>query len=246
LMVVNALVHHPELFSNYMAIDPSLWWDENLVLHQAKEALTKQDYADKLMFVGVANTFDASLTYESIEADTTEDTEHIRAILSFSKAAEKKTPSKLQFDWKYYPNEDHGSVPFINEYDALHFLFSWYKYEGWDHFYSDDTTSSSEQLLEPVLAYYKLLSSRLGYEVLPDESKINEIGYLYIAKEEYERAEAFLQLNVNNFPESSNAHDSMGDWYVAVGKNEDAKKSFSKAVEIDGSPGSKTKLDELN
>lgn len=38
-MVVNTLAHHADLFSIYIAVDPSLWWDQQKVLQTAEFAL---------------------------------------------------------------------------------------------------------------------------------------------------------------------------------------------------------------
>ncbi|HMG68874.1 MAG TPA: alpha/beta hydrolase-fold protein, partial [Chitinophagaceae bacterium] len=32
LMVINTLMHHPKLFNAYVAIDPSMWWDDKKLL----------------------------------------------------------------------------------------------------------------------------------------------------------------------------------------------------------------------
>ncbi|HLZ90033.1 MAG TPA: alpha/beta hydrolase-fold protein [Puia sp.] len=42
LMVINTLINHPNLFSAYLAIDPSMWWDDRKLLKQAGTVLARQ------------------------------------------------------------------------------------------------------------------------------------------------------------------------------------------------------------
>lgn len=35
LLATHALIHRPEIFDAYLAISPSLWWDEELLLAEA-------------------------------------------------------------------------------------------------------------------------------------------------------------------------------------------------------------------
>lgn len=39
LFTINALIKHPHVFNNYIAIDPSLDWDNQKLLKQAKEKI---------------------------------------------------------------------------------------------------------------------------------------------------------------------------------------------------------------
>ena len=54
LFAINTLVNHPSLFENYMAIDPSLDWDHQKLLKQAKEKLQHEDFKGKSLFVSLA------------------------------------------------------------------------------------------------------------------------------------------------------------------------------------------------
>ncbi|HEX3386461.1 MAG TPA: alpha/beta hydrolase-fold protein, partial [Mucilaginibacter sp.] len=34
LMAINTLINHPEMFNAYVAIDPSMWWDDRKLLNR--------------------------------------------------------------------------------------------------------------------------------------------------------------------------------------------------------------------
>jgi predicted alpha/beta superfamily hydrolase len=127
LTVMNILVHHPDLFNDYVAIDPSMWWDSRRLLNETKTALRDRRFEGKKLFVGVANTMPPGMDIRNAVSDTSGMTGHIRAILALNEAINKSPSNGLQYDYKYYKNDDHGSVPLIAEYDALHFLYRGYK-----------------------------------------------------------------------------------------------------------------------
>lgn len=56
LTVTNTLIHRPRLFNAYVAIDPSMWWDHQKLLHEAKLALAGRDYRGESLYLGIANT----------------------------------------------------------------------------------------------------------------------------------------------------------------------------------------------
>jgi hypothetical protein len=48
----------------------------------------------------------------------------------------------------------------------------------------------------------------MGYQIKPDEGEINFIGYDFLGRKINKTAESLFQLNVENYPESSNVYDS--------------------------------------
>ena len=61
----------------------------------------------------------------------------------------------------------------------------------------------------------------------------------------YDEAQALFQLNINNYPNSANVYDSMGDCFLNKSKNEEAIKYFKKALELGATEETKSKLDSL-
>jgi len=91
LTVMNTLIETPELFSSYVAIDPSMWYNDQRLLHKIKNEKIDKKYQNKALFLGIANTMSGSNRYISqeldtlsVQKDTTLKTEHIRAILELN------------------------------------------------------------------------------------------------------------------------------------------------------------------
>ena len=244
LSVFQALYTRPELFANYISIDPSFWWDEGVMLEWTDSVQKILDFEGKALYVGVANTMEEGMAIEDARQDTSQVTNHIRSILAFvDKSA--RTPLKgLSFAWNYYEEDDHGSVPLITEYDALRFLFSWYRLKGLEPFFMPESQRTAEELIAHLDSHYGSLTERFGYEVHPPESLVNSLGYNFIQRKP-EYARALFELNIRNYPQSANVFDSMGDYFLAQSDTLNAIEQFRKAYELGESPFTKEKLDAL-
>jgi len=245
LASIYTLLQRPHLFNNYISIDPSLWWDNELVLKQAKSILNEKDFSNKSLYVGIANTMPKEFEIENVEKDTTLMTNHIRSILEFSKTVVPNSSSGLNFNYKYYENDSHSSAPFITEYDAFRFLFSWYDLGDIMNDITNPETST-EAIINNLNSHYKTVSEHFAYKVNPPENLINQLGYGFIGQENFDKALVLFKMNVENYPESSNVYDSLGDAYVALEENDKAIEAFSKALTTGGgNTYSKAKLDAL-
>jgi predicted alpha/beta superfamily hydrolase len=237
LFTINTLINHPDLFNAYVAIDPSLWWDDQKILRQGEIALRDNKFTNKSLFFAIANTMNSGMDTQRVIHDTSVSTMHIRSNLLFTKYLDSTSGSGLRYRWKYYNDDSHGSVPLIAEYDALHFLFDFYKmpFQG-----------NPDSLTVPILSdHYGFVSEKMGYTILPPENAINNFGYYFLGKNMFDRAYGFFRLNITNYPNSSNAYDSMGDLYVAEKNNKKAIEYFEKALTLNDNPDTRKKLEKL-
>ncbi|MBS1532361.1 MAG: alpha/beta hydrolase, partial [Bacteroidetes bacterium] len=118
LTVMNIMVHHPGMFKTYVAIDPSMWWDKQKLLNQARDAFRQDNYNGESLYLGIANTMPGGMDTVQVRVDTTGDTYHIRSILQLKDLLQRdKKKDGLNFSYAYYKNDNHGSVPLITEYD---------------------------------------------------------------------------------------------------------------------------------
>src|SRR4029434_4595008 len=56
ITAIQALYTMPETFNAYVAIDPSLWWDNRVLLMQTREKFSKRGRAGRTLYVAQANT----------------------------------------------------------------------------------------------------------------------------------------------------------------------------------------------
>lgn len=248
LTVINTIVDRPYLFDNYIAIEPSLWWDNQYILRVADTSFNKPKYSRKSLFVGVANTMHPNFDMDRLYLDTSKNTIHLRSLLQFVNILEKKTNNGLHFGWKFYTNDDHTSAAFITEYDALRFMFPWYILSIPEKYYSEPCSKKySDELIHLITKHYDTISYHFGYKVLPPELTIKYLGegFLYF-RQKPEYALALFEFNINNYPNSVSAYETMGDYYLTRSDTIKAIEFFSKAVEIEGKEISKDLIEKLD
>jgi predicted alpha/beta superfamily hydrolase len=241
LTVVNALVNYTHLFNAYVAIDPSMWWDDFRFLKECKTKLTNAKFNNVSLYLGIANTMENSMEIATVQKDTTKNSKHIRSILDLDNHLKNTTQNKLSYKSKYYPDDTHNSAPLITEYDAVRFFFDFYKL----NITMEDYTSSTTAFPQKVENHFNAVSDRMGYKVTPPEGLVNNFGYSALEKKNMEQAVYFFKLNVKNYPDSANVHDSLGDYFVAIGDKTNAIICFKKALSINVVPETAQKLKTL-
>lgn len=55
LLALHALIHRPEVFQSYIAIDPSLWWHDRLLIRQAEESLEAINLQNTAVYLSMAS-----------------------------------------------------------------------------------------------------------------------------------------------------------------------------------------------
>ena len=241
LTVVNTLIHHPYLFNAYISLDGALWWNNQQIVTEAKMILANTNYKGKTLFMALANRMEREMDTLKVQKDTTEGTELIRSNLKFIKDIFKNKTNQLRFKHAFYENDDHNSVRLIGEYDALRFIFDYYKLK----IYNSELDDPNFKLDSLLVTHYNNVSTQIGYLIKPDESQVNSLAYHMLNQKQFNKAEALFKLNITNYSETANCYDGLGDLYLAKGDKEKAIKSFKKTVSLKAIPETKEKLEKL-
>lgn len=115
ITTINCMFTHPDMFNAYIAISPSLWWDNKYILKLAENKLTKSAYLNKMLFYSTGN--------EGINEQNSFHTD----VLKFDSLIVNRTPKGLLYKYKCYPEESHMSEPIVAYYDALRFIYQDWK-----------------------------------------------------------------------------------------------------------------------
>jgi len=110
VFVTYALLNEPQLFTNYIAGDPSYWWDNGVMLKQVKEKLPSLAGKGKALYIG------------GREGQGMKEM-NINPMDSLLK---KDAPADFRWVVKAYPGESHGTVRLKNFYDGLRFAYADY------------------------------------------------------------------------------------------------------------------------
>lgn len=241
LMVMQTLVHHTNLFNSYICIDPSMWWDKQHLLKEAKKEIAEKKFQGISLFLGIANTMEDGINITNVMKDTSTLTSHIRSILALRSYLENNKQNGLKYRGKYYNDDSHASVPLITEYDALHFLFDYYPLKITFKDFADSTSA----LFDKCEKHFSNVSKQMGYRVKSPEILMNHMGYQALESKQFKKAERFFKYNIDNYPESYNAYDSMGDYFEAIGDKLSAINNFRKALSIKENIDTRKKLENL-
>jgi predicted alpha/beta superfamily hydrolase len=247
LFVGNMLLEHPYLFNNYLAIDPSLDWDNQYMLKRADTVFSKRDFKGKSLFVSLGaeqlHMMDSGVTLENVHEDKTEFSLFARSILEFSELA-KQNAKGLTFFNQVYPNELHGTVPLPSMRDGLVSIFSWYQFKNPPKYNNPETPLNELKIM--IEEQEKVLSEKFGYNVPPMiEEMLVGYGFMFMQTGQIEKASHFFKLGVKHYPESEMTHVSLAEFYESQGDFSNAITQLHRANEIGGVDQYAEKIQEL-
>ncbi|WP_313375732.1 alpha/beta hydrolase-fold protein [Chishuiella sp.] len=181
LFAVYTLVNHPDSFNAYIAIDPSLWWDNKIVFKQAQEKFKTTTIQNKSLYVALAHE----------KPDAQKDRlEHGNTIRKFCE--ELLPTTQIYSSWKYYPDYNHGSVPIPASYDAMVALFKGIELPIRD-------ISQKPELVQET---YVNFSKKMNYTFLPEESLLLEVIKYTKRINQEENTSKILDYSLKIYPDS--------------------------------------------
>ncbi len=242
LFTLNALIHHTTVFDNYVAIDPSIRWDNFSFFKEASQVLRNKKFDKKSLYLAVANRLPKGLNLNTVLKDTLKSSEHMRTILQFNEIC--KQASELNFDWGFYVNDNHNGVPFIAAYDAVRSLFDWYNFNE-EFLFEEGLNMSVQELMDVITKHFENISDHFNYTFLPPETSINRYGDIMMSVQQHEKAFALYDLNIQNYPNSFRVFDAMGDFYRAQSNKEKSIEFYQKSLSLQETDFIRRKLNNL-
>lgn len=96
-------------------------------------------------------------------------------------------------------------------------------------------TAIDKQSIDEILALYQQLRTMPKTRYDFSEPELNNVGYALLDRGRHNDAIRIFEMNVRQFPSSSNAFDSLGEALYRGGRRADAAKAYERAVELDPS-----------
>ena len=141
---------------------------------------------------------------------------YINGYNSFQALLNRTKPKGLEYEFRQFKDENHGSVVLPAYYAGLRKI-----YAGW--------TPPGSGALADLENHYQKLSKRFDYDIKVPEALMNRIGYQYLrAGKNVEALEVFRK-NVTNYPRSANVYDSLAEAYEKNGQTKNARENYEKA-----------------
>lgn len=245
LTAINILLNHSDLFHSYIAIDPVTYWDGYKFLKQSEEDLASKKLEDKNLFLSFSNSRNPRTEKIPSDKDTSLLEKSMNFCFLWKDALVRNKQTKLHWDWKYYKDDTHGTLPFISEYDGLRFIFNFY----W--LYVPDVYLPNEKELlvfkadSIYSAHFKEVSKQMGYTFLPPMFAVNYLAYDFLSKGSAEMSYKLFQMNIDNYPNNWCVYDSMGDFYNETGEKQKAITYYRKALSFFDHPETKAKIEKI-
>lgn len=216
LAAINALISRPKLFNAYVLIDPSVWWDGKIILEKTADFLKSADLNGRSLFIGQANPFVADDPRGDAPFDAFD------AVRQFKSLLEKHSDTGLNWRYKYYDKDNHGSVAFIAEYDALRFIFE-------DYFAPFDKISNAFELKK----HYQHFSEKNAVTFDPPEKVTNELAGIAMFFKRYNLVQEYYQMNIDLYPKSPGAYRKMARLWLTQGDQKKAVAYLQKCLRVD-------------
>lgn len=93
------------------------------------------------------------------------------------------------------------------------------------------------------ISRYRDFKSAPANKFANTERETNALGYRLVAAKRFADAIEIFKLNVESYPASANAFDSLGEGYLMAGNKDEAIKSYKKALDLD--PNFRSSLEAL-
>lgn len=223
LTVVYSFVTRPDLFDAYIAASPVLQYDDYYVIKKAEKLFAQKRDLNKTMFLGIGD-----------------EPEYKSGWNKFEKLLKDAKPKNFEYEFQEFKNDNHPSVVLPAYYAGLRKIF-----DGW--------MPKQSGTVEDLERHYRKLSKRYGYKILVPEATINLIAYQFLQNKRQIEAMQLFKQNVENYPASANAYDSLGDGFEAIGQTKQAREAYEKAYKLALEKGNtqlaeitKKKLDKIS
>lgn len=207
LFAIHAMITKPGLFNSYVAVSPSLQWENAEALKRAEDFLKNQKELKVTLFVSLGN--EPGAIGESFD--------------KFREALSKTNIKGFAWQAERMNDEDHGSVVLRSHYVGLRKV-----YEDWQA-PADLQSGAVLGGLKGADAHYKKLSEKFGYSIVVPEGLINQLGYQSLFEGKSEEAIALFKANVERYPASANVYDSLAEAYEQGGRIDLAEPLYDKA-----------------
>ncbi len=211
LITVYTYFEHTHLFSAYLAISPSLWWDGDFYVKKTDTFLSQGQLSTKPLVVTLGAREGADMGRSVRDG--------------FVPKMRKNPGERTAFTFIEIPEEGHSYVPYKAYYEGLLALFA-------DWMMPNEIMNDG---FEGIHSFYKRQTEKYGFEIDIPESAYFRLASKYFNEGDKKKAFEIAKEYVSKFSESSYAHYYLGMRAKAVGELSVAKKSFLKAIDIEES-----------
>jgi len=210
LFAIHTLINHPEIFNAYLAISPSLWWDnQHLVIRQALSFFENHENLTGHLYMTMGD-----------EGNTM-----VGGAWKLAAILEEKGPEFLKWTFDRMPEETHNTIPILSTYKGLQFIFKEWNINNLQEILEQGGIGVLDQYEKDVIQLY-------GLKPKIKESFLRGIGESYVFADRVEEAAKIYRKNALLYPNSELSQSEAGSILVKIGKTAEAVPFLKKALDL--------------
>jgi predicted alpha/beta superfamily hydrolase len=199
LFAIHTLVTKPKLFNAYIAIDPTVSWNNGAEIVRAQRFFSEVKELQADVFITAANAFGTA-------------TPGIQGLVA---ALDGNTALGFRWKFEWMKDENHLSIPLPSIYSGLSTIF-----DGW--YLTDPLLLFDEGGLEVIHRHFREGARRYGYERTTPPFAISLVVAGLIKTGRLEEASTVLQHDPKVYPPPWNQLDALARAYAERGNVEQA------------------------
>ncbi len=209
LFAIHALVNEPDTFDAYLAISPSLWWDDQLLVEQAEEFFSNNKKLEKTLYMTMGN----------------EGGDMRGGMLKLEGVLTEQKPSGFEWASRVMEEETHASVPYRSTRQGLEYIFR--------HWQLRDATSLYESGgVDAIYTFFRRAEKRYGLPRTSPPRIFANLVQRLADDDRLEEAQAVLEHDVEKFKPSAMHYATLAEKYEERGDNEKMIACYTRALEL--------------
>jgi len=245
LFVMNTLFENQELFDNYIAIDPAVFWDDGRFVEKSIDAIKNKKFDNKRAYIIGAGPGFRSMTQAEVRSDTSELVSLTRNLLELYDVLDRVTPMGLDLKYDLDWGENHYTIPLKGFPNGLKHIYQGNHFDKMIKYYDHDSPQRNQDIVEAIKEHYDRLSDRMGYEVKPLESYVNAWAMGFGYNGEPELGAKLYSYNIENYPTSPFVYAANGYFELSRNDTTAAIVSFQNSLKLADDEGLQEQINEL-
>jgi predicted alpha/beta superfamily hydrolase len=206
LFTVYAMLERPDLFSAYIGISPSIWWQD--------DALVKKPFSRAL---------DRPIRFAMTIGADEEGGMNYTAATNFAERFRQAPVDGLEVTFLEIDGAGHNQSLPLAYYRSLRALYS-------DWLAPDEVVEGGRESVEQ---HYRELSKSYGYAVPIPEGVLIQLAIKQLEQQDYQGASELFERATRLYPESSTARYLLGRTWHKAGDFEDARREYVAAIDLE-------------
>jgi len=203
LYVLNTMLDNNNLFNAYIAASPYVMYDEDYTLKKIANMDKVSFKKNTSLYIAIGN-----------------EKNYKKPVGKFVKMLKQKADNTLTWHFEQMNEHTHSTITL----DTLELSFN----QIFNNF--NPPANLTTLGLDKLINYINTTNNLYGNNLVGTEKLVNLLGYQYLAKGRVKKALHSFKYNVENFPESPNTYDSLGEAYEKANNLNLARRNYIIAV----------------